>query len=204
MELTDAVRARRMTRAFLPDPIDAAVVDDLLDLARRAPSAGNSQGWGFLVLEGADTSRYWDVTLPVERRASFPWPRLLDAPVLVVVVADPDAYVARYAEADKARTGLGTSAARWPVPYWHVDAAMAAMTLLLGATDRGLGALFFGLFEATDAVKEAFAVPAAMAPVGTIALGHPAPDQRPSGSVARGRRPRDEIVHRGRWGRGSG
>lgn len=190
-----------MTRAFLDEPLDPSVVDGILDLARRAPSAGHSQGWGFLVLEGDDVRAYWDVTLPAHRRATFPWPRLLDAPVLIVVVADPDAYVARYAEPDKASTGLGASAAAWPVPYWHVDAAMAAMTILLAATDRGLGALFFGLFDAAGPVKERFGIPAAMAPVGTIALGRPAPAQRSSGSVGRGRRAREEVVHHGRWGR---
>ena len=39
MELTDAVRGRRMVRAFTPDPVDPAVIDRLCDLARRAPSA---------------------------------------------------------------------------------------------------------------------------------------------------------------------
>ena len=45
-----------MVRAFTADPVDPSVVDDLVDLARRAPSAGNSQGMAYLVLEGADTA----------------------------------------------------------------------------------------------------------------------------------------------------
>ena len=52
-----------------PTPVDPAVVDGLVDLARRAPSAGNSQGVAFVVLEGAEqTARYWDVALPAAKR----------------------------------------------------------------------------------------------------------------------------------------
>jgi nitroreductase len=122
LDLADAVRRRRMVRAFRDDPVDPRVVDRLVDLARRAPSAGNSQGMAYLVLEGADTAAYWDVTLPAERRATFGWPGLVDAPVLLVVLVRPAAWVERYAESDKAAAGLGGSADDWPVPYWWVDA----------------------------------------------------------------------------------
>ena len=69
-----------MQRNFDARPVPSGVVDALLDQARRAPSAGNAQGGAFVVLEGADqTVRYWDVTLPAERRAGFRWPGLLAA-----------------------------------------------------------------------------------------------------------------------------
>src|SRR5580765_2838357 len=131
-----------MVRAFDGRPIDAVVLERVLDAARRAPSAGNSQGWGFVVLEGPDTSRFWDVTLPESRRPAFRFPRLLVAPVIVLPLADKGAYLTRYAEPDKAHTGLAEED-RWPVPYWQIDTAFAAMLLLLAAEDEGLGALFF-------------------------------------------------------------
>ncbi|CAN5657716.1 hypothetical protein BH20ACT2_BH20ACT2_06750 [soil metagenome] len=85
-----------MVRDFSAEPVDSSVVDRLLDGGRRAPSAGNADGRGFVVLEGPQqTARYWDVTLPAERRSSFAWPGLSRAPVLVVVVCSPAAYVAR-------------------------------------------------------------------------------------------------------------
>ena len=74
------------------------------------PSAGKAQGWHLVVLEGADTARFWDVTLPPERRSGFAWPGLLDAPVIALPLADPEAYVRRYGEPDKAASGLGRSA----------------------------------------------------------------------------------------------
>jgi nitroreductase len=200
VELADALRRRRMVRAFRPDPLPAGALDRILDAGRRAPSAGNSQGWAFVVLEGPEqTARYWDTTLPAERRHAFPWPELLRAPALVIPCARPDAYVARYAEADKAQTGLGTGAGAWPVPYWFVDTGMAAMAMLLAAVDEGLGACFFGLFEHEPAVKDAFGIPQDVRPVGAIALGRPADGDRPSRSAARGRRALDEVVHRGGW-----
>jgi nitroreductase len=188
-----------MVRAFETTPIDPAVVDDLVDLARRAPSAGNSQGCAFIVLQGpAETARYWDRTLPAERRASFGLPHLLDAPALVLVLTRPATYVERYAEPDKAAAGLGERAEDWPVPYWWVDAGAAVEHLLLGAVGAGLGALFFGIFDHEADLLADLGVPAGWRAVGTVALGHPLPEQPPS-SAARGRKPAAATVHRGRW-----
>jgi nitroreductase len=200
VELSDALRARRMVRSFRADPIDPASLDRILDAGGRAPSAGHSQGWAFVVLDQpADTARYWDTTLPAERRAGFPWPGLLRAPVLVIPCALPGRYVERYAEPDKARTGLGAGAEAWPVPYWYVDTGMATMAMLLQAVDEGLGACFFGIFEHEAALRAELGIPDDVAPVGTIALGHPDGDDRPSRSTQRGRRSRDETVHRAGW-----
>ena len=172
MDLADVVRSRRMVRAFMPRPVPADVLDRVLDLARRVPAAGNTQGLDLVVLEGQEqTARYWDAALPAGRRPAFPWPRLLDAPVLLVPVGDPDAYVERYAEPDKARTGLGEGRDAWPVPYWYVDTAFAAMIALLAAVDEGLGALFFGQFEHEAAIAAALGIPPGRRAVGTIALG---------------------------------
>jgi nitroreductase len=188
-----------MVRSFTAEPVDGAVLDAVLDLARRAPSAGNSQGTDLLVLDQPETTaRYWDVTLPPPRRDRFAWPGLLTAPVLVVVWVSPAAYVARYAEPDKATTGLGAAAGAWPVPYWFIDGGMVVDQLLLALTDAGLGACFFGLFEHEPALQAAFGVPEPWRGIGTIAVGHPAPD-RPSPSAGRPRRPLPDVVHRGSW-----
>jgi nitroreductase len=199
MDLSDAVRRRRMVRAFTDEPVDPVVVDGLVDLARRAPSAGNSQGWAFVVLMGdGETARYWDITLPADRRAGFRWPGLVGAPVLIVALVRPDAWVERYAEADKAATGLGGGAGEWPVPYWWVDGGMAVEHLLLGAVEAGLGACFFGLFDHEAAVLAALGVPDGWRALGTIALGHAAPDE-PGRSTGRGRLPLEDVLHRGAW-----
>ena len=192
-----------MCRAFDPAPLDPSTIDEICDLARRHPSAGNAQGLRMLVLEGEQCRDFWSLTLPEERRASFRWQRLPDAPALILFFADPGAYVERYAEPDKARTGLGVDTADWPTPYWTVDSSMGVMIALLAAEERGLGALFFALFAGEPEVREHFGVPAHLQTLGVLALGHPARGEgAESGtgrSATRPRRPLTDIVHRGRW-----
>jgi nitroreductase len=199
LELADAVRRRRMVRAFTEEPLLPGTVAALVDLARRAPSAGHTQGWAFVALEGPEqTARYWDVTLPAERRATFRWPGLVAAPALVVALVRPSAWPERYAEPDKAASGLGSGNEAWAVPYWWIDGGMAVEHLLLGAVDAGLGACFFGLFGHEEAVLAELGVPDGWRALGTIALGHPAPDE-PGRSTARGRRALTDVLHEGGW-----
>lgn len=194
MELQEAIRRRRMVRAFEQRPIDDDVLDRVLDAARRVPSAGNSQGVDLLVID--EPERYWSMTFTGDR-SGFRWQGLFDAPVLVVPLVEPAAYTRRYAEPDKAATGLGDEEA-WTVPYWWVDGGMAVQNLLLAAIDEGLGALLFGIFEHEPAVLAAFGVPDGRRALGVVALGHPLPDG-PGQSASRHRRTLEETVHRGRW-----
>jgi nitroreductase len=195
------VRRRRMCRSFRPDPVDPQLVDELVELASRAPSAGKSQGLHLVVLEGPDTARFWTHAFPHERRPGFAWPGLFRAPVVALGFADPGAYVRRYAEADKRSTGLGAGVEAWPTPYWTIDASMALMTLLLAAEDAGLGALFFAVFNGEDEVRRELGVPAEMQLLGALALGWPDDDARDRAGRSAGRRRRGaaEIVHRGGW-----
>ena len=200
MTVSDALRDRRSCRSFATTPLAAGTLDDLVDRARRTPTAGNCQGVEFLTLEGADVSAYWDTTLPPDRRAVFPWPGLVNAPALVLAFGLPARYLNRYAEPDKESSSLSGSASDWPVPYWLTDAAFAAMALQLLAVEAGLGCCFFGLFEHEKAVREQFGVPDDAQAIGTVALGHPALIAgRASASTSRARRPRDEVLHRGTW-----
>ena len=203
-EFAEVVRSRRMTRAFDGRPIEPGVLDGLVELASRAPSAGKTQGWHLVVLEGAQTDEFWDATLPAVRRDSFRWKHLLTAPVIALPLADSKAYVERYGEPDKAQTGLGAGPGAWPVPYWTIDTSMAVMTLLLGAEDVGLGALFFGVFRGERELRQQLGIPAGLELLGAIALGYPAVKAQdaasgPGRSAGRGRRPARQIIHRGRW-----
>ena len=192
MTFHDAVRRRRMVRNYTDEPVEPAVLDRVLAAAFRAPSAGNTQALDLVVV--ADPSRYWAVTLPDP--AGFRWAGLLRAPLLVVPVVDPGAYPAHYAEADKVATGLGDGVDAWPVPYWWVDAGMAVEALLLACVAEGLGACFFGQFGHEPAVLAMLGVPEGRRAVGTVALGHPAPDE-PGRSASRPRR--TDRIHRARW-----
>ncbi len=197
MEFQEVVRRRRMVRNFDDRPLDPDVVERILANGTRAPSAGFTQGWAFLVLDGAqETGRFWAASAPPDgRRVRTRWPGVLRAPLLVVVFSDESEYRRRYAEPDKSASGLADG--RWPVPYWHVDAGFAALLMLLTAVDAGLGALFFGVSD-HDGLRTEFGVPTAWTPLGALAIGHPLADE-PSPSLARGRRPLEDVVHRGGW-----
>lgn len=189
-----------MTRAFRRDPLPPGLLDELVDLAARAPSAGKTQGWHLVVLEGAATARFWDATLPAERRSGFAWPHLLDAPVIALPLADPGAYVTRYSEPDKVRRGLGSGADAWPAPYWTIDASMAVMTLLLAAGEAGLGALFFGVFQGEGALRRELGIPDGLDLLGAIALGFARDEPARRGrSAGRRQRRAGEIIHRDGW-----
>lgn len=197
VEFDEVVRRRRMVRSFANEPVPPDVVDRILANAQRAPSAGNAQGWAFLVLEGREeTERFWQATFDGdEARRRFRWQGLFDAPLLIVALSHKDAYLDRYAEPDKG--WVDRDEGRWPVPYWDIDTGFASLLMVLTAVDAGLGALFFGVFE-VERFRDAFGVPGAYTPVGAVAIGYPLPDE-PSPSLARGRRPSGEVVHRGRW-----
>ena len=199
VELREVVRRRRMVRAYDPDrPVPREVVDRLLEHAVRAPSAGFSQGWDFLVLESPqDRDRYWRSTSD-DVDAPDGWlGRMMTAPLLVVCLSHKQAYLDRYAEPDKGWTDRDET--RWPVPYWDVDTGMAALLILQTITDEGLGGCFFGVPpERIDAFRLEFGVPADYTPIGAITVGHRAPDRR-SPSLRRGRRTVDQVVHRGSW-----
>ena len=194
------LRARRMIRAFTDEPLDPRELDGALDLARRAPAAGNTSAIDFLVLDTPGTvAAYWDTTLSAEKRSTFRWQGLLHAPALVVVATRPDAYVDRYAEPDKARAKLGADAKHWAQPFWWIDAGMVVENLLLIATDRGWGASLFGIFDHEAAVKQTFSVPEDRRLVCTVALGWPSDTDEPGRSAGRERAPLEQIIHRGSW-----
>jgi nitroreductase len=201
MELRRVIETRRMTRDFLDAPVDPDLFADIVDLAARAPSAGKTQGWSLLVLSGSARDTFWDLSLPADRRDTFAWPGLLRAPVVALSFADPDAYVARYAEPDKAHTGLGGGVDNWGAPYWTIDASMATMALLLAAHDAGLGALFFAVFNATSDIRRRFGVPDGLQLLGAVALGWPniANPARPGVSASRPRRRASDIIHLDHW-----
>lgn len=192
MELADVVRARRMVRAYRPDPVDADVLDRILDTARRGPSAGFSQPQRFVVVTDADRRRRIADACgepAAVARGLPPW--LSVAPVHVVPCVERAAYERRYAEADKARSGgPGT----WDVPFWWVDGGSALQLLLLAAVDEGLGAGFLAVDDAT--IRQVADVPDAWTPLGLVTIGHPATAPAVGSGVRRERLSLDAVVHR--------
>jgi nitroreductase len=201
MELREALRLRAMVRSLSPDRVDPSVVDRIVDDALRSPTAGNTGGTAWVILEGPEqTAMYWDATTDEEWRSTARrWEGLQRAPVILLAYTSPWAYVARYAEPDKATAGLGASEAQWPVPYWFGDAAFGVMAVLLGAVDAGLGACMLGVFRGEAELARTLGVPEGWRQFGAVVLGHPDGRDHRSRSLDRPGPRRTERVHRGRW-----
>ncbi|HSF85090.1 MAG TPA: nitroreductase family protein [Acidimicrobiia bacterium] len=196
MEFREVVRRRRMVRNYTDQPVDPASVTRLLEAARRAPSAGFSQGQAFVVItERKRRQRIADLAGEHEYVAKGFDPWISKAPVHIVVCVSEQVYRQRYDEPDKNPDG---TAQGWPVPYWWVDAGASLMLLLLAAVDEGLAAGFLGS-HAMPELERAVGLPDHMRAIGVVTIGHAAPD-RPSGSLRRGHKPWIEIVHREQWG----
>ncbi len=197
MDFGDVVRRRKMIRNYRATPVDPGSLERIIDAARRAPSAGNSQGQYLVVVTERETRRriaelsneqhYVDRGMP-------PW--MSTAPVHVVVCVREDDYHERYREPDK--LGADGAEMEWPVPYWWVDGGATMMLLLLGAVNEGLSAGVFGSHRMRG-LKELLQIPADVNPIGIITIGHAA-SRATTGSATRGRRPASQTVHRERWG----
>jgi len=163
---------RRMVRRFTPDPVDDAVVQRLLATGTRAPSAGNTQPWAFVVVREA------------ERRAALARAALgqmfvAEAPVVIVPCADPS----------RARERYGERAERYAV----IDTSFASLLILLAVVEEGLGACFVGAFDDAE-VKRLLALPAGVQPLAVVPVGRPA-ETPPALEL----RPADSVVHHERW-----
>ncbi len=195
-----------MVRSYTDEAVDPAILERALHNATRAPNAGFTQGWAFLVLDTPrDVRRYWAATVESIKDPDT-WLRgMMRAPVLVLPCSSRQAYLSRYSEKDKDTSERIEH--RWSMPYWHMDVAMASLLILQTAVDAGLGGCFFGVPGAKlEAVREEFVIPQTHQPIGALALGHPAPRAGTTGATGspsrRRRKEIAEVVHRGTWGSG--
>ena len=195
-----------MYRAFTAQPLPEGTADRLLRAAERAPSAGFSQGYSFLVLSGKEEAApLWQVFYDNADAAGHPENEvaqidaLATAQLVIVPLACKDVYLSRYAQPDKGWTDKDE--ARWPVPYWYIDTGFATLLMLLAVVDAELGAVFFGIApEDMDAFRAAYGVPAEWTPIGAIAVGYPDPANDPVRPARPSKRkPLADLVHNGRW-----
>lgn len=197
MEFREVVRERRMVRHFTGEPVSEEIVERILDLARRGPSAGYTQGQDFIVVTRTETRQAIAALCGEAAYVARGFhPFISGAPVLIVPCTSETAYHRRYREPDK--VGEDGQEIEWPVPYWFMDAGCAVMLVLLAVVDAGLAAGFAGVPDLA-ALRELLGIPAEVTPLGVIPIGHPAPD-KPSPSLKRGRRPLRDVVHYEHWG----
>ncbi|MBI4769167.1 MAG: nitroreductase family protein [Chloroflexi bacterium] len=175
MEFETVVRRRHMVRAYQPRPVEDEQIARLLRLAHQAPSAGFKQPQEFIVVRDPTVKR-------ALARAALDQAFVAEAPVAIVVCADTARSASRYGE-------------RGVHFYSIIDGAFAAMLILLGVVDEGLGGCFVGAFD-DDEVSRVLGLPETVRPIGIIPLGYPA-----EAAEKYPRLPLERIVHQDRWGR---
>ena len=185
-----------MMRSFSGEPVSHDLLDRLCTEALRAPTAGNVAGVRMTTAVAGQVAEYFSVaTDPTWRASSARFAGLSRAGGVVVVTSRPQDYFARYAEPDKVDSGLSQLGA-WIVPYWHTDAAMATMTLLLLIEEHGLGAVLWGNFR-HEAEVVTWARAEGESLFATVLVGGAAPEgDAPSRSLSRAVPPRRERVRR--------
>lgn len=143
---------RRMTRSFDGTPVDSDWLDDLCATALWSPTAGNCAGVRMYTVGAERVGAYFERATDAEwRERAARFEGLRRAGAVVVITSRPQDYLDRYGESDKRASGLASREA-WRVPYWHTDAAMAAMSLLLLLEERGWSATLWGNFRHDDDV----------------------------------------------------
>jgi nitroreductase len=167
MRFIELAAQRKSIRAYKKDPVPAAVLEEVLEAGRLAPSAVNFQPWRFIVLTEASERR--------KAAAAYPKEWFAQAPAIIVICARP---AAAWSRCDG-------------VNYAFVDCAIAADHMTLCAAEHGFGTCWIGAFDPAVLRKE-LELPAELEPVAMLLLGIPAEAGRP-----KNRKPSQETVQYG-------
>jgi len=169
LDVIEAIKERRSIRSFTAEAVSDEAVKQLIDVARYAPSAGNTQPLELVVVRDQKIKQL--LTL-----AALNQMFIQKAPVVFVVCAD----------VTRSRKGYG---GRGEKLYSIQDTAAATENILLAAQELGLATCWIGAFH-EESVADAIKSPKNTRPVAIIPVGHPA--QKPA---APKRRAVDGFVH---------
>ncbi|MCL5256236.1 MAG: nitroreductase family protein [Chloroflexi bacterium] len=167
-DVLDVIRNRLSVRHYTSEEVTDQQVSTLLNSAILAPSGGNRQPWFFYVVRDLATRKK---LVDAAGGQDF----LAEAPVVIVVCADPKRSAERYAQ-------------RGATLYCIQDTAAAVQNILLQAASMGLGTCWVGAFD-EEAVSAILEIPVHLRPVAMIPVGHAARQPRP-----RPRRALSEVV----------
>ena len=202
MSLTyrELLRRRRVTRDYLPEPVDPDALERIVSVIRRAPSAGYAQGQRLVVITSEERRQQLGEVLKGGNYDDPGFARWMKtAPVHIAVCTIEDDYHRRYLQPERLIDGREID---WPTPYWWIDAGGVAVLLFMAALNEGLAA---GIYQAPpkymDAFRSFLGVPDNVEVASVVTVGHAAPPQEPdrSSRVTWPRKPLDQLVHRERW-----
>lgn len=171
MSFAELIRARYAVRAYRPDPVPDELLAEVLEAGRLAPTAGNRQPIGIVVVHVAGRE--------AELSRLYPRGWFVTAPLILGVCTVP-----REAWAREKFDGRS---------YADVDAAIVMDHLVLAATELGLGTCWIAAFDPAVA-REILGLPDDVEPLLFTPLGFPAGEPG-----VKQRRPLGDLVHLERW-----
>ena len=179
LSLEEAIRTRRSVRAFSDRPVCRETLERVLELATRAPSAGNGQPWRLIVVQ-EEAARKEVARLALDQ--DF----VAEAPAVVVCCGER--FVDRWSWLEDR--------------VYLVDAAILVDHLTLAARAEGLGTCWVGAIEPEDHVsmKQFLGVPEGFDIVMVVPVGYPAEGEAAFEEASK-RRPLAETVFWERFGR---
>lgn len=146
MEFITLAKRRCAVRKYQKRKVEPEKLEQILEAARVAPTAGNLQPVRLLVIQS-------EAGLEKLRRAAD----VYGAPLAILVCADREkAWVRPY---DQKQTG-------------DIDASILTDHMMLQAAQLGLGSVWICYFQ-PEVLREAFALPDSLEPVNLLALGYP-------------------------------
>jgi len=184
MDTIAQIAAHRSIRKYRPDPVEPALLAEILHAATRASSSGNMQTYSIIVTR-AETRRreLW--------RLHFEQDMVIEAPLLLTFCVDWRR-MTRWCRLSDAEPGFDNLLS---FLVGFADALIAAQNAALAAEARGLGICYMGTtLCATEGLIEFFGLPAGVFPATTLVVGWPAEEPTP-----RARLPIGGIVHEERY-----
>lgn len=166
MDVFEAVSKRRSVRRYRERAVEQEKIERVLEAARLSPSAANLQPWRFIVIT--------DKHAKEKIRSAYNAGWLIQAPVIIVACAIPEEAWCR-SDGEE---------------YWKVDVAIALHSLILAATELGLGTCWIANFEEEEA-RRVLEIPKDWRVVAMTPLGYPDEDKGPVTNRMRIK----EIVH---------
>jgi len=170
MNVKDAIEQRRSIRKYLNKTISEDVIKDLLDAARKAPSAKNTQSHKYFIVKDRD------VINKLREVHAFEQSFVYDAPLIIVCCADSRLYPER-TKADNSSNN-----------YALIDLSIASSFLVLRATELGLGSVFVAWVYA-DKIRKVLGIPEEYIIPFVLPIGYPAENPNP-----RSRKSLKEII----------
>lgn len=180
MDIFDVIHKHRSIRAYKPDPVPDAVLNEILQAGLRASSSGNMQTFSVIVTRDRELRE--QLYEPHMRQRM-----VLDAPVLLTFCADFHR-MRRWLELSQAPDNFDNFMSFMVAA---IDAILASQNVALAAEAKGLGICYLGSTLANcDQIGEILCTPPNVVPVVGFSLGYPDEDPAP-----RDRLPLDGLVH---------